>query len=71
MLIVKPLDIKNTDNQKMKDVLYVISLMTIKTSILLSPVIPSSIDKALNIYNLSINNLNLIILKIFHLTLLI
>ena len=60
-----PWTLKNTDNQKMKDVLYVISLMTIKTSILLSPVIPSSIDKALNIYNLSINNLNLNNIKDF------
>lgn len=60
-----PWTLKNTDNQKMKDVLYVISLMTIKTSILLSPVIPSSIDKALNIYNLSIHNLNLNNIKDF------
>ena len=36
-----------------------------ETSILLYPVIPSSIDKALNIYNLTINNLNLINLDNF------
>ena len=55
-----PWSLKNTDNQRMNDVLYVVTLMTIKTSILLYPVIPSSIDKALNIYNLTIDNLNLI-----------
>jgi len=54
-----PWSLKNTDNHRMKDVLYVVTLMTIKTSILLYPIIPSSIDKALNIYNLSIDNLNL------------
>ena len=36
-----------------------VTLLSIKISILLYPVIPSSIDKALNIYNLSIDNLNL------------
>ena len=60
-----PWSLKNTDNQRMNDVLYVVTLMTIKTSILLYPVIPSSIDKALNIYNLTINNLNLINLDNF------
>ena len=55
-----PWSLKNTDNQRMNDVLYVVTIMTIKTSILLYPVIPSSIDKALNIYNLTIDNLNLI-----------
>ena len=43
----------------MKDVLYLVTLLTIKISILLYPVIPSSIDKALSIYNLSIDNLTL------------
>tara|TARA_X000000368_G_scaffold317946_1_gene255273 strand:- start:768 stop:1091 length:324 start_codon:yes stop_codon:yes gene_type:complete len=60
-----PWSLKNTDNQRMNDVLYVVTLMTIKTSILLYPVIPTSIDKALNIYNLTINNLNLINLDNF------
>ena len=43
----------------MKDVLYLVTLITIKISVILYPVIPSSIDKALEIYNLSIDNLNL------------
>ena len=43
----------------MKDVLYLVTLVTIKISVILYPVIPSSIDKALKIYNLSIDNLNL------------
>ena len=54
-----PWALKKTDNQRMKDVLYLVTLLSIKISILLYPVIPSSIDKALNIYNLSIDNLNL------------
>ena len=54
-----PWSLKKTDNQRMIDVLYLVTLLSIKISILLYPVIPSSIDKALNIYNLSIDNLNL------------
>ncbi len=54
-----PWSLKNTDYERMADVLYVTTLMTIKSSILLYPVIPSSIIKVLNIYNLSISNLNL------------
>ncbi len=54
-----PWSLKKLDNQRMIDVLYLVTLMTIKTSILLYPVIPSSVEKALNIYNLSIDNLNL------------
>ena len=53
-----PWSLKKTDNQRMKDVLYLVTLLTIKISILLYPVIPSSINKALNIYNLSIDKLN-------------
>ena len=54
-----PWSLKNTDKQRMEDVLYNITIMTIKSSILLFPVIPSSINKALNIYNISVNDLNL------------
>ena len=54
-----PWSLKKTDDQRMKDVLYLVTLITIKISVILYPVIPSSIDKALKIYNLSIDNLNL------------
>ena len=54
-----PWSLKNTDYERMGEVLYAVTLMTIKCSILLYPVIPSSIIKVLNIYNLSINDLNL------------
>ena len=50
----------------MQDVLYLITLITIKCSILLQPVIPSSIDKILKIYNLSSKDLNLINIKDFN-----
>ena len=54
-----PWSLKKTDDQRMKDVLYLVTLVTIKISVFLYPVIPSSINKALKIYNLSIDNLNL------------
>ena len=58
--------IKKTDTTRMQDVLYLISLITIKCSILLQPVIPSSIDKILKIYNLSLKDLNLVNIKDFN-----
>ena len=50
----------------MQDVLYVITIITIKCSVLLQPIIPSSIDKILNIYNLSLNDLDLVNIKDFN-----
>ena len=50
----------------MQDVLYVITLITIKCSVLLQPVIPSSIDKVLNIYNLSLKELDLVNINDFN-----
>ena len=50
----------------MQDVLYVITLITIKCSVLLQPVIPSSIDKVLNIYNLSKEELDLVNINDFN-----
>jgi len=61
-----PWSLKKTDIKRMQDVLYVLTLITIKCSILLQPVIPSSIDKILNIYNLSIRDLNLKNIKDFN-----
>ena len=50
----------------MQDVLYMITLITIKCSVLLQPVIPSSIDKVLNIYNLSLKELDLVNINDFN-----
>ena len=61
-----PWALKKTDTTRMQDVLYVITLITIKCSILLQPVIPSSIDKVLNIYNLSLKELDLVNIKDFN-----
>ena len=61
-----PWALKKTDTTRMQDVLYFISLITIKCSILLQPVIPSSIDKILKIYNLSIKDLNLVNINDFN-----
>ena len=54
-----PWSLKKTNLERMKDVLYVLTLVTIKCSILLQPIIPSSVDKILDIYNLSLNDINL------------
>ena len=43
-----------------------ITLITIKCSVLLQPVIPSSIDKVLNIYNLSLKELDLVNINDFN-----
>ena len=61
-----PWSLKKTDTERMQDVLYVITLITIKCSILLHPVMPSSINKILNIYNLALRDLNLNNLKDFN-----
>ena len=55
-----PWALKKIDTTRMQDVLYVITLITIKCSVLLQPIIPSSINKILNIYNLSIKDLDLV-----------
>ena len=49
-----PWALKKTETTRMQDVLYVITLITIKCSVLLQPIIPSSIAKVINIYNLSL-----------------
>ena len=47
----------------MNEVLYTITLLTIKSSVLLYPVIPSSIKKVFKIYNIPSEELNLLNLK--------
>ena len=61
-----PWSLKKTDTTRMQDVLYVITLITIKCSVLLQPIIPSSIAKVLNIYNLSLKELDLININDFN-----
>ena len=61
-----PWALKKIDTTRMQDVLYVITLITIKCSVLLQPIIPSSIDKVLNIYNLSLKELDLININDFN-----
>jgi len=61
-----PWALKTTDATRMQDVLYFITLITIKCSVLLQPVIPSSINKILNIYNLSLEDLDLVKIKGFY-----
>jgi methionyl-tRNA synthetase len=61
-----PWTLKKTNLERMKDVLYVSTFITIRCSILLYPIIPSSIKKILNIYNLSIKDLNLININDFY-----
>ena len=61
-----PWALKKTNIERMKDVLYLLTLVTIKCSVLLYPIIPSSINKILNIYNLSIKDINLININNFY-----
>ena len=58
--------IKKIDTSRMQDVLYIITLITIKCSVLLQPIIPSSVNKILSIYNISLRDLNLLNLKDFN-----
>ncbi len=53
-----PWTLKKTNLKRMNEVLYILTNITIKCSILLQPIIPSSIDKVLNIYNISLIDLN-------------
>ena len=61
-----PWSLKKIDTTRMQDVLYVITLITIKCSVLLQPIIPSSIDKVLNIYNFSLKELDLVNINDFN-----
>ena len=60
-----PWTLKKTNIDRMNEVLYVVCVLILKSSILLYPVIPSSIDKILNIFNLSIKDINLITVEKF------
>ena len=51
-----PWSLKKTNISRMVEVLYVVTLIIIKCSILLFPIMPSSINKILHIYNLSIKD---------------
>jgi len=53
-----PWSLKKTNPERMRDVLYIVTIITIRCSILLYPVIPSSINNILKIYNLSIKDFN-------------
>ena len=60
-----PWSLNKTDPNRMKEVLYVATILIIKSSILLFPIIPSSIKKVLGIFNLSIEAINLNQIKNF------
>ena len=60
-----PWSLKKNDPIRMEGVLYVVSILIIKSSILLLPIIPSSIKKVLEIFNLSVEELDLSKIKSF------
>ena len=60
-----PWSLKKTDMNRMREVLYVATLLIIKSSILLLPIIPSSIKKVLSIFNLSITDFDFNLLEDF------
>ena len=53
-----PWSLKKTNPERMKTVLYVISIIIIKSTVMLFPIIPSSAEKVLSFFNLSINQVN-------------
>jgi methionyl-tRNA synthetase len=60
-----PWSLNKSDPDRMEDVLYVTTVLIIKSSILLLPIIPSSIQKVLNIFNLSVEEIDLNQIKNF------
>ena len=64
-----PWSLKKTNPDRMKDVLYVVTILIIKSSILLLPIIPSSIKKVLSLFNLSVEDFNFNKIKNFSLDL--
>jgi methionyl-tRNA synthetase len=60
-----PWSLKKTDPYRMKEVLYIVTILIIKSSILLLPIIPSSIKKVLGIFSLSVEEINLSKIKNF------
>jgi methionyl-tRNA synthetase len=57
--IQAPWSLKKNNHERMIDVLYNVSIITIKCSVLLYPIMPSSIVRVLKIYNLSIKDIDL------------
>ena len=53
-----PWSLKKTNPERMKTVLYVISIIIIKSTVMLFPIIPNSAEKVLSFFNLSINQVN-------------
>ena len=53
-----PWSLKKTNPERMKTVLYVISIIIIKSTVMLFPIIPNSAEKVLSFFNLSINQIN-------------
>ena len=60
-----PWSLKIKNPERMKEMLYVVTILIIKSSVLLIPIIPSSIKKILNIFNLSVKDFNLNQIKSF------
>ncbi len=53
-----PWVLKNNDTTRMKDVLFIISNIIIKSSVMLYPIIPESSKRALSFFNLDIKKIN-------------
>ena len=60
-----PWSLKKTDPVRMEEVLYIVSILIIKSSLLLLPIIPSSIKKVIGIFNLSVEEFDLNQIKDF------
>ena len=60
-----PRTLKKINQSRMNDVLFLVSLIIIKSSIFLYPIMPDSIQKIKSIFNESIENLDLIKIKTY------
>ncbi len=58
-----PWSLLKTDSKRMEIVLYVIVNVIVKSTIMLSPIIPSSSEKVLSFFNINFNNINLLEFK--------
>ena len=58
-----PWSLKNTDLNRMNDVLYLICAIIIKSTIMLLPIIPESALKVLQIFNIDKDNINFLNLE--------
>ncbi len=61
-----PWSLKKTDPERMKIVLFAVSIIIIKSTIMLFPIIPKSAEKVLSFFNLDIKDITFDKLELFN-----